>query len=33
LPWSMWPMVPTLQCGFDRTNCSLAIAFYTYVYW
>jgi hypothetical protein len=26
-------MVPTLQCGFDRTNCSLAIAFYTYVYW
>src|SRR4026208_668327 len=24
----MWPMVPTLQCGLVRTNCSLAIAFY-----
>ena len=20
LPWSMWPIVPTLTCGFDRSN-------------
>src|SRR5438270_11983821 len=25
LPWSMWPMVPTLTCGLVRTNTSLAI--------
>ena len=27
LPWSMWPIVPTLTCGFVLWNCSLAIAF------
>src|SRR5207253_5901712 len=26
LPWSMWPMVPTLTCGFERSNFSFAIA-------
>jgi len=25
LPWSMWPMVPTLTCGFLRSNVALAI--------
>src|SRR3990170_6586809 len=25
LPWSMWPMVPTLMCGLVRTNFCLAI--------
>src|SRR5665213_1603249 len=25
LPWSMWPMVPTLTCGLLRSNFSLAI--------
>ncbi len=25
LPWSTWPIVPTLQCGFVRANFSLAI--------
>src|SRR5262245_4860556 len=25
LPWSMWPMVPTLTCGFVRSKTSLAI--------
>ena len=25
LPWSTWPIVPTLTCGFDRSNFSLAI--------
>src|ERR1700730_9606968 len=25
LPWSMWPMVPTLTCGLVRENTSLAI--------
>src|SRR6185436_19612542 len=25
LPWSMWPMVPTLTCGLERSNFSLAI--------
>jgi hypothetical protein len=24
-PWSMCPMVPTLTCGFERSNFSLAI--------
>src|SRR5215212_2708630 len=24
-PWSMCPMVPTLTCGFDRSNFSFAI--------
>src|SRR5262245_10775503 len=27
LPWSMWPMVPTLTCGLDRSNFSLAMSF------
>jgi len=27
LPWSMWPMVPTLTCGFVRSKTSLAIFF------
>src|SRR5258707_14491805 len=25
LPWSMWPMVPTLTCGLERSNFSLAM--------
>src|SRR6266545_819027 len=25
LPWSTWPMVPTLTCGLERTNCCLVI--------
>ena len=25
LPWSTWPMVPMLTCGFVRSNFSLAI--------
>src|SRR3954454_15920096 len=25
LPWSMWPIVPTLTCGFVRSNFFLAI--------
>src|SRR5215475_8280045 len=25
LPWSTWPIVPTLQCGFVRSNFALAI--------
>src|SRR3954471_4253948 len=25
LPWSTWPIVPTLQCGLVRSNFSLAI--------
>src|SRR5579883_2576363 len=25
LPWSMWPIVPTLTCGFLRSNFCLAI--------
>src|SRR5438874_11122110 len=25
LPWSMWPIVPTLTCGFVRSNFCLAI--------
>src|SRR5437762_14307300 len=25
-PWSMWPMVPTLTWGLDRSNFSFAIA-------
>src|ERR1700693_504685 len=24
LPWSMWPIVPTLTCGFVRSNFFLA---------
>src|SRR6185503_19847311 len=27
LPWSMWPMVPTLTCGLDRSNFSLAMSY------
>jgi len=26
LPWSMWPIVPTLQCGLVRSNFSFAIS-------
>src|SRR5215212_7913646 len=26
LPWSMWPMVPTLTCGLSRTNTALLMA-------
>src|SRR6266571_3215981 len=26
LPWSMWPMVPTLTCGLVRSNFFFAIA-------
>jgi len=26
LPWSMCPIVPMLQCGFVRSNFSLAIS-------
>src|SRR5258708_27701194 len=26
LPWSMWPMVPTLTCGLLRSNFSLAMS-------
>src|SRR5262245_59298906 len=25
LPWSMWPIVPTFTCGFERSNFSFAI--------
>src|SRR5205809_7598375 len=25
LPWSIWPIVPTLRCGFVRTNFCLAM--------
>jgi len=25
LPWSTWPIVPTLQCGFVRSNFAFAI--------
>src|SRR5262245_22310749 len=25
LPWSMWPMVPTLTCGLERSNFSFAM--------
>ena len=25
LPWSMCPMVPTLRCGFERSNFCLAM--------
>ena len=25
LPWSTWPMVPMLQCGFVLSNLALAI--------
>src|SRR4051794_472077 len=27
LPWSTWPMVPTLTCGFFRSNFSLDMAY------
>jgi hypothetical protein len=26
LPWSICPIVPTLTCGFERSNFCLAIA-------
>src|SRR5436305_3932575 len=25
LPWSIWPIVPTLTCGLERSNFCLAI--------
>src|SRR6185503_11886775 len=25
-PWSIWPIVPTFTCGFERSNFSFAIA-------
>jgi len=25
LPWSTWPIVPTLTCGFLRSNVALAM--------
>src|SRR6185295_4579530 len=25
-PWSMWPIVPTFTCGFERSNFSFAIS-------
>ena len=28
LPWSMCPIVPTLRCGFERSNFCLAIALF-----
>src|SRR5215813_12776035 len=27
LPWSMWPIVPMLQCGLVRSNFAFAIVF------
>src|SRR6185503_12938948 len=27
LPWSTWPMVPTLICGLSLTNCALPILY------
>src|SRR5438876_4595039 len=27
LPWSMWPMVPTLTCGLVRSNFFLAMRY------
>ena len=27
LPWSMWPIVPMLRCGFVRSNFFLAMAY------
>jgi hypothetical protein len=29
LPWSMWPIVPTLTCGFVRSNFFLAMSRWT----
>src|SRR5471032_17021 len=28
LPWSTWPIVPMLQCGFVRSNLAFAIVSY-----
>src|SRR5512143_732574 len=28
LPWSMWPIVPTLTCGLVRSNFFLAISLF-----
>jgi hypothetical protein len=30
LPWSMWPMVPTLRWGLFRSNFSLAMTFFSW---
>ena len=29
LPWSTWPIVPILTCGFDLSNFSFAIVHLT----
>src|SRR5204863_2921424 len=29
LPWSMCPIVPTLRCGFERSNFCFAICFFS----
>ena len=31
LPWSTWPIVPMLTCGFDLSNFSFAILFVVYL--
>src|SRR3712207_7371361 len=30
-PWSMWPIVPTFTCGFERSNFSFAICLSEYL--
>src|SRR5277367_6801341 len=30
LPWSTWPIVPTLQCGLFRSNFAFAMFFQSY---
>ena len=31
LPWSIWPMVPTLTCGLLRSNFSFATPNYPFL--
>jgi hypothetical protein len=31
LPWSMWPIVPTLTCGLLRSNFSFATSNYPFL--
>ena len=31
LPWSMWPIVPTLTCGLLRSNFSFATSNYSFL--
>ena len=36
LPWSTWPMVPMLMCGFVLSNFCLAIlgsSYYNVIFW